>query len=172
VLDKKTSAASRKSRGGLTLDDRTGRLNKNAEQEVMQAKVLIISAAFLAGLSVQALAADVYTGDPKHGEVIFNKCRQCHHIGVGATNFYGPSLNGLIGRPAGTQPGYNYSEANKKSGKVWDVPTLESYLRQPQHDVPATYMTFKGLTSQKDIDDVIAYISQFETSGASHEVNK
>jgi cytochrome c len=138
----------------------------------MQAKILIISAAFLAGLTVQALAADQFKGDPKAGEKIFNKCRQCHHIGVGATNFYGPSLNGLIGRPAGTQPGYNYSEANKKSGKVWDVPTLESYLRQPQHDVPATYMTFKGLSSQTDIDNVIAYISQFETSGASHPVNQ
>jgi cytochrome c len=126
----------------------------------MQAKVLILSAALFAGLASSALAADVAAG-----EVVFNQCKQCHHIGPGATNFYGPSLNGLIGRPAGTFPGYNYSEANKHSGKVWDVPTLESYLRQPQHDVPATYMTFKGLKNQADIDNVIAYIAQFDTSG-------
>jgi cytochrome c2 len=31
--------------------------------------------------------------------------------------------------------------------------------------VPATYMTFKGLDSQTDIDNVIAYIAQFQTSG-------
>ncbi len=126
----------------------------------MQAKVLILSAALFAGLASTALAADVAAG-----EIVFNQCKQCHHIGPGATNFYGPSLNGLIGRPAGTFPGYNYSEANKHSGKVWDVATLESYLRQPQHDVPATYMTFKGLKNQADIDNVIAYIAQFDTSG-------
>ncbi len=62
-------------------------------------------------------------------------------------------------------PGYNYSEANKHSGMSGTVPTLTSYLRQPQHDVPATYMTFKGLDNQADIDNVIAYIAQFETSG-------
>jgi len=126
----------------------------------MQAKVLILSAALFVGLASSALAADIAAG-----EIVFNQCKQCHHIGPGATNFYGPSLNGLVGRPAGTFPGYNYSEANKHSGKVWDVPTLESYLKQPQHDVPATYMTFKGLTNKADIDNVIAYIAQFDTSG-------
>jgi cytochrome c len=100
-----------------------------AEQEVMQAKVLILSAALFAGLAIGAQAAEEIKGDPKAGEIVFNKCRQCHHIGKGATNFYGPVLNGLIGRPAGTVPGYNYSEANKHSGKVWDVVTLTSYLK-------------------------------------------
>jgi cytochrome c len=126
----------------------------------MQAKVLFLTAALLTGFAAGAQAADI-----KAGEVVFNKCRQCHHIGPGATNFYGPSLNGILNRPAGTMPGYNYSDANKASKKVWDVPTLTSYLRQPQHDVPKTYMTFAGLTSQEDIDNVIAYISQFDTSG-------
>jgi cytochrome c len=140
-----------------------------AEQEVMQAKVLILSAALFAGLAIGAQAAEEIKGDPKAGEIVFNKCRQCHHIGKGATNFYGPVLNGLIGRPAGTVPGYNYSEANKHSGKVWDVATLTSYLKQPQHDVPATYMTFTGLKGDQDIANVIAYIAQFDTSGASHE---
>ena len=87
----------------------------------MQAKVLILSAALFAGMAIGAQAADTLKGDPKAGEIVFNQCRQCHHIGPGATNFYGPVLNGLIGRPAGTVPGYNYSEANKHSGKVWDV---------------------------------------------------
>lgn len=135
----------------------------------MQAKVLILSAALFAGMAIGAQAAETIKGDPKAGAVVFNQCRQCHHIGKGATNFYGPVLNGLIGRPAGTVPGYNYSEANKHSGKVWDVATLTSYLKQPQHDVPATYMTFKGLTGDQQIADVIAYISQFDTSGAEHE---
>ena len=92
----------------------------------MQAKVLILSAALLTGFAAGAQAADV-----KAGEVVFNKCRQCHKIGPGATNFYGPSLNGLIDRKAGTFPGYNYSEANKHSGIVWTRKALESYLGSP-----------------------------------------
>ncbi len=126
----------------------------------MQARGLILFVAVLAGFAGGAQAADI-----KAGEIVFNKCRQCHHIGPGATNFYGPMLNGLVNRPAGSAPGYKYSEANKHSGKVWDIPTLASYLRQPQHDVPRTYMTFSGLTSQDDIDDVIAYIAQFDANG-------
>ena len=86
---------------------------RQAEQEVMQAKVLILSAALFAGMAISTQAADTLKGDPKAGEIVFNQCRQCHHIGPGATNFYGPVLNGLIGRPAGSVPGYNYSEANK-----------------------------------------------------------
>jgi cytochrome c len=134
----------------------------------MQAKVLILSAALLAGFAAGAQAADELKGDPGAGAVVFDKCRQCHHIGKGATNFYGPVLNGIVGRPAGSINGYNYSPANKASGKVWDVATLTSYLKQPQHDVPATYMTFTGLKDDKDIVDVIAYMSQFDQSGEMH----
>jgi cytochrome c len=130
----------------------------------MNGKTLLLYAALLVGSGAGAFAQDV--GDPVAGAKVFNTCRQCHHIGRGATNFYGPLLNGLIDRPAGSVPGYNYSEANKTSGKVWNVPTLKSYLRQPQHDVPKTYMTFAGLKSEKDIDDVIAYIAQYDSSGA------
>jgi cytochrome c len=130
----------------------------------MNGKILTLSAALILGGGAGALAQPA--GDPAAGEKIFRSCRQCHHIGRGATNFYGPVLNGLIDRPAGSVPGYNYSEANKTSGKVWNVPTLTSYLRQPQHDVPKTYMTFAGLKSDKDIADVIAYIAQYDRSGA------
>jgi cytochrome c len=130
----------------------------------MNGKIFLLSAALTLGGGGVALAQDA--GDPAAGEKVFRVCRQCHHIGRGATNFYGPVLNGLIDRPAGSVPGYNYSEANKTSGKVWNVPTLKSYLRQPQHDVPKTYMTFAGLKSDKEIADVIAYISQYDRSGA------
>ncbi len=133
----------------------------------MRGKILILSSALFAALAFGAQAAEI-KGDPKAGEVVFTKCRQCHHIGTGATNFYGPVLNGVVGRPAGTVPGYDYSKANTHSGKVWTVAALTSYLKQPQHDIPNTKMTFKGLKSAKDIADVIAYMSQFDRSGAQH----
>jgi cytochrome c len=119
----------------------------------------VVSILWLAGGGA-ASAADVAAG-----EKVFVKCMQCHRIGLGATNFYGPVLNGLIGRKAGTVPGYKYSEATEKSGIVWTAETLSSYLRQPKHDVPGTAMTFAGLPDQNDIDNVIAYVSQFRRDG-------
>jgi cytochrome c len=103
--------------------------------------------------------------DMDAGEKVFSKCMQCHRIGLGATNFYGPVLNGLIGRKAGTVPGYKYSAATENSGIVWTDATLSSYLKQPKHDVPGTNMTFPGLQDQTDIDNVIAYIKQFGRDG-------
>jgi cytochrome c len=122
---------------------------------------LLFGAALCASLG----AAGAQAADAAKGKIVFDKCLQCHHIGLGATNFYGPVLNGLIGRTAGTVPGYKYSEAMEKSGIVWNYDTLSKYLREPKHEVPGINMTFPGLQSQEDIDNVIAYISPYRRDG-------
>ena len=117
---------------------------------------------------VAALAlacASAEAADVAAGEKVFQKCQQCHRIGVGATNFYGPVLNGLIDRKAGTVPGYKYSQALENSGIVWNAESLSKYLKEPRHAVPGVAMTFPGLKNQTDIDDVIAYISRFHRDG-------
>ncbi|MDE3176867.1 MAG: cytochrome c family protein [Pseudomonadota bacterium] len=119
-------------------------------------------------LSILALvcaAAPAIAADVAAGEKVFQKCMQCHHVGVGATNFYGPVLNGLLGRKAGTVPGYKYSPALENSAIVWDAATLSKYLKEPKHAVPGVAMTFPGLKDQTDIDNVIAYVSQFRRDG-------
>lgn len=110
-------------------------------------------------------AASASAADVEAGAKVFRQCQQCHRIGVGATNFYGPVLNGLIGRHAGTFPHYKYSKALEDSKIVWSYDTLSKYLKEPQHAVPGVAMTFKGLKSQTDIDNVIAYIAQFQSGG-------
>ena len=104
-------------------------------------------------------------GDPAQGERVFAKCRACHQIGEGAHAFVGPELNGLIGRHAGSLPGYSYSEAMKSSGLVWDEATFKDYIRDPRAKVPGTKMTFPGLSRQSDIDNVTAYLKTFDASG-------
>ena len=71
----------------------------------------------------------------------------------------------MVGRKAGTYPGYNYSEANKNSGIVWTEENLKTYLKNPQKMVPGTKMVFPGLSSEEDIDNVIAYLKQFGPDG-------
>jgi cytochrome c len=116
-------------------------------------------------LAFAVAATPARAGDVAAGEKVFQKCMQCHRIGLGATNFYGPVLNGLIGRKAGSTPGYKYSEALEKSDIVWSQETLSKYLKQPKHEVPGVAMTFPGLQDQTDIDNVIAFISQFRRDG-------
>jgi len=116
----------------------------------------------LGASSIPALA-----GDPAAGAIVFKKCAVCHAIGPGAVNKVGPELNGVIGRPAGSVPGYNYSQANKNSGIVWDEASLTTYLANPRGVVPGTKMTFAGLKNETDITDVIAYLGQFGPDGQS-----
>ena len=81
-------------------------------------------------------------------------------MGAGAQNNIGPTLNGVVGRAAGTAPGYRYSSAMRKSGLTWDEATLAQYLRGPDKILPGTKMVFPGLASDADVANVIAYLKQ------------
>ena len=88
--------------------------------------------------------------DVAAGEQVFRRvCLACHDVGPRATTKLGPPLNGIDGRKAGTLEGYNYSEANKSSGIVWNDETFPPYIRAPMQAVPGTKMTFVGLKNDK-----------------------
>ena len=99
-------------------------------------------------------------GDAAAGATVFKKCMVCHTLEAGK-NKVGPSLQGVIGRTAGTAPGFNYSAAMKaagQSGVVWNEQTLDQYLTAPKKFVPGNKMPFPGLPDAKDRANVIAYI--------------
>ncbi|MFJ2685046.1 c-type cytochrome [Pseudomonas sp. NPDC087342] len=61
-------------------------------------------------LGTQAFAA----GDAEAGGKLFSRtCGGCHQVGESARPGFGPELNGVIGRTAGSTTGYQYSEAMK-----------------------------------------------------------
>lgn len=120
-----------------------------------------VFAAFLVAGSAGVAGAQ----DAALGEKVFLKCKACHQIGDGAKNAVGPALTGIVGRTAGTYPGYTYSDANKNSGITWDVATLKDYLKNPRAKIPGTKMIFPGLPKDEDIDNVIAYLKQFGADG-------
>jgi cytochrome c len=70
------------------------------------------------------------------------------------------SAYAVVGRAAGTSPGYRYSSAMRKSGLTWDDATLREYLRGPEKVVPGTKMAFPGIASDEEIANVIAYLKQ------------
>jgi cytochrome c len=107
----------------------------------------------------------VQAQDAANGEKVFSQCRACHQIGPTAKNAVGPHLNGLFGRTAGTVEGYNYSPANKGSGITWDEAVFKEYIKDPKAKIPGTKMVYAGLKDEKRIDDLIAYLKQFDASG-------
>jgi cytochrome c len=105
--------------------------------------------------SSQASAA----GDATNGQTLFKqKCGLCHNSQAGQ-NRVGPSLFGVVGRKAGSVSSYNYSDAMKSSGLIWDDATLDSYLAGPRAKIPGTKMTFAGFPNDSDRADVIAYLN-------------
>jgi len=98
-----------------------------------------------------------FTGDPVKGKADFTTCQTCHSIEAGK-NMIGPSLHGVVGRPAGSIAGYAYSSANKNSGITWTDAKLFQYLEAPQRVVPGTKMTFPGWSDPQKRADVIAYL--------------
>jgi cytochrome c len=108
-----------------------------------------------------ALAA----GDPAAGEKVFAKCKACHQVGEGAKNAVAPELNGVDGRKAAAVEAYNYSEPMKSSGITWNEASFKEFIKNPKAKVPGTKMIFQGLASDKDGDDVWAYLAQFGADG-------
>jgi len=114
-----------------------------------------------------AMPAVASAQDAEAGKKLWNKCAPCHAIGPGAKNKVGPELNGVLGRPAASVEGFNYSDALKKSGITWDDEHLHKWLENPKALVPGTKMLFPGVKDETQRDDLIAYIESFKADGSN-----
>jgi cytochrome c len=116
-------------------------------------------------IAASSLASAALAQDAAAGKSSFNKCLPCHSIGEGAKNKVGPELNGLDGRKSGTAPDYNYSDANKNSGITWGEAVFKEYIKDPKAKIPGTKMTFAGIKSENEINNLWAYVSSFDKDG-------
>ena len=122
-------------------------------------KTAVLSFAVLAVTGMQSAAfADAARGAQLYSE----KCGACHSI---AENGAGPRHSGLIGRKAGTQPGFDYSRALKKSRIVWNGQTLEKWIANPNTLVPGNKMVVQLASDPRDRADIIEYL---ESATAAH----
>jgi cytochrome c len=104
--------------------------------------------------------------DVAAGEQSFRKCLPCHAVGEDAKNKVGPLLNGLAGRKSGTIEGYNYTDANKNSGIIWDEASFKDYITDPRAKIPGTKMVFAGIKNDKEKGDLWAFLNQFKPDGS------
>lgn len=114
----------------------------------------VIAIAF-ATPAVQAQTA----GGADSGATAFLVCKTCHSLEPGK-NGVGPSLHGVFGRKAGTEPGFNYSPAMVNSNVVWTEDTLAKYLTDPKGFIPGNKMPFPGLADAQKRQAVITYLKQ------------
>jgi len=102
-------------------------------------------------------------GDPEKGKRVFVRCGGCHTVNEGGPNRLGPNLYGIVGSPFGIRgDGYAYSDnllELKAEGRVWDVATLDAYLKKPKDLIPRGKMAFIGLPKDTDRANVIAYLA-------------
>ena len=134
---------------------------ENRKEHAM--KKLTLSALVL--IASSAAATSALAQDVAAGKTSFNKCMVCHSIGDGAKNKVGPELNGLDGRKAGTAEGYSYSDANKNSGITWNEAQFKEYIKDPKAKIPGTKMAFAGIKNDKEVNDLWAFISQYDKDG-------
>jgi cytochrome c oxidase assembly protein Cox11 len=90
------------------------------------------------------------------------QCAACHALD---SNRVGPALDHVIGRRAGTAPGYRYSPALARSAIVWGPDTLEQWLAGPRTFVPGARMPV-AVSDPEIRRDIIAYLAR---QGAAHD---
>jgi len=93
--------------------------------------------------------------DPGRGAQIYQRCIACHSL---ERNRSGPKHCGLLGRQAGSLPGYAFSAAMTTSGIVWDDTSLDRFLENPLKAVPGTKMGYAGVKNPVERADLIAYL--------------
>lgn len=124
----------------------------------------IVSLAFVV-LSVGPMAAESVQEKIKieAGEKLFNsECRKCHAPGATGPS-YGPPLENIVGRGAGTVPNYDYSTALEASGIVWTPAALRAWMEDNDGFMPGTKMRHVGIEDRTVQDFILAHLQNITT---------
>src|SRR3954463_11237012 len=113
------------------------------------ALALPASAMFLAVISHPSAAGAFQADADAGGDVFDTYCSDCHSVSPKGTNRKGPTLYRVMGRRAGTIPGFAYSQGMRASGITWNPATLNAYLANPRGTIRDGKMT-KGLPKPAD----------------------
>jgi cytochrome c len=97
---------------------------------------------------------------PPDGATLFKQqCATCHTINPADPARQGPSLSGIVGRPAGKADGFRYSAGFAEASFVWDDARLDTYLTNPQAMVPGSNMAYRQPKAETRAA-IIAYLKE------------
>jgi cytochrome c len=125
----------------------------------MDRLLMRVAPALSIALAAALCAAPALAGDTAAGKAVFSsRCAQCHSNARGGPTILGPTLFGVVGRPSASVRGFAYSTSMKSAHLVWSDAELHIYLPAPSKIVPGTKMTFVGLKSPTQVDDLVSYL--------------
>lgn len=112
-------------------------------------------------------AAPALAADATAGRALFReRCSVCHTAESGDSGgAQGPSLIGIMGRPAASAPQFSYTTALRNSKLTWDAATLKRFLADPTRVVPGTSMVL-AVPAETDRDKLIAYFQSVSNQAA------
>lgn len=111
----------------------------------------------LVGLALLPATLCAGAADVDRGQAIYeSRCEGCHSLDA---NRIGPMHRGVVGRRAGTVPGYAYSDALRRTDVVWTEATLDRWLAGPEQFIRGQKMGYRVEAAQ-DRADVIAFLKR------------
>jgi cytochrome c len=126
---------------------------------LLGAGALLLGSSLWTGSQAEGQPGPVDASQVNQGKTFFNDvCGACH-TNKPNQNRIGPSLFGVIGRHAGSAPGFDYSTAMKGAAVTWNADTLDRYLADPKATVPGNKMPYAGVKNEERRKNLIAYLS-------------
>jgi len=123
--------------------------------------VVFAAVAFAAGAQGGSSGADGAHGDAARGRLAYEaRCGGCHSVDA---DRIGPRHAGVVGRRAGSVPGFAYSPALAASGLTWSAALIERWLADPEALVPGQRMGYR-LSDAQARADIVAYLETLRAS--------
>lgn len=93
------------------------------------------------------------------GAFFASECQRCHSVSADRQT-YGPPLENVIGRAAGSVEGYAYSPALAEAGFTWTEGALRAWMEDNQAFVPGTKMRHVGVSDPVVQAFILAWLRQ------------
>lgn len=118
--------------------------------------VVALAAVMGAGFSAKARPQD-------SGTIVRSNCGSCHTLAEGQGGAEGPNLFNVVGRKAGSAPGYSYTDGFKTAfaGKSWTPEMLDHFLTDTEKAAPGTGMIYFN-DNAKERAKIIQYLSKLK----------
>ena len=132
---------------------------RRARRLLWASTALLCAASLGAGAAAFAGAGVTPSPSAERGGALFAAhCAACHASTANAAPNIGPNLFRVVGRRAGSGPGYRYSASLKAGALIWSPMTLDLYLADPKEKAPMGRMPHPGLKLDSERADVSAYL--------------
>ncbi|MDE9450043.1 c-type cytochrome [Aliiroseovarius sp. Z3] len=120
---------------------------------------LLFGVALAGGAPIEAAAESAFDDIKiEAGEKLFvAECRRCHAPDADHDS-YGPPLENILNRAAGSYDGYDYSVALEASGIVWTQAALRAWIEDNDGFMPGTKMRHVGIEDRTVQDFILAYL--------------